>query len=64
MKKTITILSVTTGLLLAIAVACNFSREEARNKGGITLEKRAEIEDVGIFHNRGLDSIVAALVMW
>ncbi|MDR1274398.1 MAG: carbohydrate-binding module family 14 protein [Odoribacteraceae bacterium] len=61
MKKTITISSVMTGLLLAMAVACNFSRKEARNEGGITLEKRVEIEDVGIFHNRGLDSIFADL---
>ncbi|MCL2560804.1 MAG: carbohydrate-binding module family 14 protein [Rikenellaceae bacterium] len=61
MKRKLFFSSATVGLLIAV-IACDFSGERSKSVVRITAEQRAQIEQVGILHNEGLDFILADLM--
>jgi hypothetical protein len=59
MNKNRIIISLSIGLLIAAVVACtSLYNNDDNNTSRISAEKRAEIEQIGILHNQGLDTIL------
>ncbi|MCL2560737.1 MAG: carbohydrate-binding module family 14 protein [Rikenellaceae bacterium] len=61
MKIKLIFSSALFGLLIAV-IACNFSGESSKSGVKITPEQRAQIEQVGILHNKGLDFVINDLM--
>ncbi len=61
MKKTSIVSSLLAGLLISGIIACTSLDGTDNEKSRISPEMRAEIEQVGILHNQGLDSILVDL---